>query len=78
MQIIDVSNRCIIWFQFKHKKNSDDAPLKIEGLECDEWKVLDMGNIVLHIFDHETRERYNIETLWTVGECIYGCIDFPV
>ncbi|OQR75262.1 hypothetical protein BIW11_03285 [Tropilaelaps mercedesae] len=52
---------------FKRKKNLSDPPIKIEGLDCDEWKVLDMENIVLHIFDHETRGKYNLETLWTVG-----------
>ncbi|XP_022662072.1 uncharacterized protein LOC111250718 isoform X1 [Varroa destructor] len=52
---------------FKRKKRADDAALKIEGMDSDDWKVLDMGNIVLHIFDQQTREKYDLETLWTVG-----------
>jgi hypothetical protein len=27
-----------------------------------------MNNIVLHLFMKETRDYYDIETLWTVGE----------
>lgn len=27
-----------------------------------------MSNIILHVFLRETRELYDIETLWTVGE----------
>jgi len=28
---------------------------------------LDVVNIVLHIFCHKTRVKYDLETLWTVG-----------
>ena len=26
-----------------------------------------LGNIVLHMFDDETRQQYDLETLWAVG-----------
>lgn len=42
-------------------------------MDSDDWKVLDMGNIVLHIFDQQTREKYDLETLWTVGK-YYLCV----
>lgn len=52
---------------YKRKKDKTDPTLFIEGEQCPEWKVLDMGNVVLHIFLPEAREHYDIETLWTVG-----------
>ncbi|KAG0433262.1 hypothetical protein HPB47_020113 [Ixodes persulcatus] len=53
--------------EYKRKKDKTDPTLFIEGEQCPEWKVLDMGNVVLHIFLPEAREHYDIETLWTVG-----------
>ncbi|CAN7991133.1 unnamed protein product [Ixodes hexagonus] len=52
---------------YKRKKDKKDPTLFIEGEQCPDWKVLDMGNVVLHIFLPEAREHYDIETLWTVG-----------
>lgn len=52
----------------KLKKSSKDPYLQIEGEQCRDWKVLDMSNIVLHVFLPEARQRYDLETLWTVGE----------
>lgn len=31
------------------------------------WQVLDFHNIVLHLFHPDTRNDYDLETLWTVG-----------
>lgn len=32
-----------------------------------DWRLIDLGNINLHIFLSEAREFYDIETLWSVG-----------
>uniref|UniRef100_G3MQZ1 Mitochondrial assembly of ribosomal large subunit protein 1 n=2 Tax=Amblyomma TaxID=6942 RepID=G3MQZ1_AMBMU len=52
---------------YKRKKDSTDPTLFIEGDETPDWKVLDMGNVVLHVFLPEARRHYDVETLWTVG-----------
>uniref|UniRef100_A0A023G1U4 Mitochondrial assembly of ribosomal large subunit protein 1 n=1 Tax=Amblyomma parvum TaxID=251391 RepID=A0A023G1U4_AMBPA len=52
---------------YKRKKDSTDPTLFIEGEETADWKVLDMGNVVLHVFLPEARRHYDVETLWTVG-----------
>ena len=35
-----------------------------EGFENDAWVLEDYGNVVLHIFNPESREVYSLETLW--------------
>ncbi|XP_064466238.1 uncharacterized protein LOC135377619 [Ornithodoros turicata] len=52
---------------YKRKRGDSDPALFIEGEDCPNWKALDMGNIVLHIFLPDTRAQYDLETLWTVG-----------
>jgi len=40
----------------------------IEGYQESNWIVLDYGNIVIHLFDEETREYYDLESLWADGK----------
>ena len=35
-----------------------------QGIKEGRWAILDMGNVVAHIFDAETRDFYGIEFLW--------------
>lgn len=41
------------------------------------WCALDTGEIVIHLFLPETREHYDLETLWACGvEFDEKCIEF--
>ena len=42
-----------------------DERLSIEGYRESRWIVLDYGNVVIHLFDDETREYYELEQLWS-------------
>ncbi len=41
-----------------------DKRLGIEGYAESRWIVLDYGDVVVHLFEPETREYYGIEQLW--------------
>lgn len=48
----------------KMKKEESSIPWHIEGYDAQKWILLDYVNIVVHIFDQETREYYLLEKLW--------------
>ncbi|MDO5043908.1 MAG: ribosome silencing factor [Coriobacteriia bacterium] len=39
-------------------------PLAIEGRRVSQWKLIDFGSVMVHIFDEETRDFYRLEKLW--------------
>ncbi|MBP5303836.1 MAG: ribosome silencing factor [Clostridia bacterium] len=41
-----------------------------EGYNGSAWVLLDYGNVVVHVFQPEAREYYNLERLWKDGKAI--------
>lgn len=52
-----------------HMKERDIVPLGIEGDLNDEWVLVDLGDIVVHIMQPQTREFYQLEKLWSPTQC---------
>ena len=47
------------------KKQMHDTRRGIEGYEEGRWIVLDYGDVVVHLFDAEAREYWDLEQLWS-------------
>ena len=46
----------------------DDHRLGLEGYQESRWILLDFGDIVIHMFDDETRKFYGLEHLWSAAK----------
>ena len=42
----------------------------IEGQPMDGWLVVDLGDVVVHLFSPEQREYYGLEELWERGKVL--------
>lgn len=42
----------------------DEKPLGVEGLDDGNWVLIDGNDVIVHVFDPETRERFDLERLW--------------
>lgn len=49
-------------------KKMDVSGIEPEGMELCDWVLLDAGDILIHVFKPETREVYNLEGMWSVGD----------
>ena len=45
-------------------KEVQEKPWHIEGLNTSEWILMDYSDIVVHVFQQETRDFYRLEDLW--------------
>ena len=45
-------------------------PLRVEGRDGNNWRVIDYSSVLVHIFDREAREFYNLDKLYGDSETI--------
>lgn len=44
--------------------------VELEGKGGNRWLLLDMGDVIVHIFDYEAREEYDLESLWSDAKSV--------
>lgn len=49
----------------KEAKAFGRVPLGVEGQDGGRWILIDFGDIIVHVFQAEERERYDLERLWS-------------
>ena len=50
------------------KRDLDERPTLIEGIDRSEWILLDYFNFVVHVFSRDCRAFYGLERLWGNAE----------
>ena len=51
-------------------RGEGDHRMGIEGYEASKWVVQDYGDVLVHVFDPDTRDYYKLEELWADGKKI--------
>ncbi|WP_035779821.1 ribosome silencing factor [Butyrivibrio sp. MC2013] len=42
-------------------------PKNIEGYDTCKWILMDYGDIIIHVFDNESRKYYDLDRIWRDG-----------
>jgi len=48
--------------------HAHDLTARVDGLEALEWLVVDLDNIIVHLFLPEVRASFQLEQLWSVPD----------
>lgn len=48
-------------------KDAGFGKAKVEGLPACDWVLIDVGDVVVHLFRPEVRSFYNIEKIWSLS-----------
>lgn len=55
------------WVEECVKKQCGEPPYKHEGHSASQWVLIDYVNVVVHVFQSETRKFYKLEEMWSDG-----------
>jgi ribosome-associated protein len=48
----------------EHKRLRGKPPLGVEGLASGKWVLVDLGDVLVHVFDEAARGYYDVDGLW--------------
>ena len=50
------------------RKEMDEKPARVAGLENAQWVAMDYGDVLVHVFLPDVRSYYDLEHLWEDAE----------
>ncbi|MEL7544956.1 MAG: ribosome silencing factor [Pseudomonadota bacterium] len=56
-------------------KEAGHGRVRVEGLSTCDWVLVDIGDIIVHVFRPEVREFYNLEKMWQAPPLDAGAND---
>lgn len=57
--------------EVRKKAEAIGTPVRgIEGFDTARWVLVDLGDVVVHVFHRDEREYYNIERLWSDAKVV--------
>ena len=63
--------------EYEEKKECGENPYHHEGHTALQWGLVDYVNVVVHVFQTETRKFYRLEEMWS-DAVVNDLDDFPV
>ncbi len=69
--------RAIAEFVEQEMARKGVTPIGREGIRFSHWVLLDYGDVIIHIFEKETRAYYGLEKLWMDARTIAYDEDTP-
>lgn len=54
------------------RKRAHEAGInvRLEGMDSARWVLMDLGDVVVHVFHRDEREYYNLERLWSDAKVV--------
>jgi ribosome-associated protein len=54
------------------RKRAEEAGFRVrlEGMDTARWVLIDMGDVVAHVFHRDEREYYHLERLWSDAKVV--------
>lgn len=56
--------------EIKKRAEESGARVRIEGMDTARWVLIDMGDVVAHVFHRDEREYYALERLWSDAKAV--------